>query len=100
MPINIQKLKELPEELCFSVSSAGGHQYRIYEFLKNNQQAYSPKEISDELNLENSKFVGGGYKKIFSNNISTALKKMITESLLKDKYPNLKKKGSYYWYEN
>lgn len=92
MPIKVKNIKELSEADCYSVARSQGIMTKIVDFLKrHNEEAYTPKEIFDGLTEEASS-QGIRFSKA---SIANALGRIKDNKF----FPNVKKKGIYYWYE-
>ena len=96
MPIAVKDILELNEQECY-VTLRTGAVDKIVLFLKENKNnAYSSREIAEELNKEKNKLPNKLNVKFSTNKIYYALAKLI-----KSKITNchIKKKGSFYWYQ-
>lgn len=93
MPMDVKKLKELPDELCYAYKRADGISEKILAYLIDNQgTAFTVMEIVDELKKQNVKTINDQFPK--KTTVHGALAK-----LAKGKTNQVQKKGSYYYYE-
>ena len=124
MPININTLKSLSEDLCYIKHGASSslREYLIKYLKENKDKAYSVTELvpifrafRDNMlviyNAELSKIDADDddlaeqralHKKLIINDGGSRIKAKIFNSLkteLNFPFPRIKKKGSYYWYE-
>ena len=90
MPIEIKKLDELDISECY-ISGSNGVAEKLIYFLKiNKENAYTMKEICEEYNKNLTI-----NKKKSQATLYNILKRIID----KKKCKNIKKKGSFYYYE-
>lgn len=89
MPIKVDDIKKLDEELCFVSTRSNLDMVTITVFLqKNKEKAFTQKEILNGINLE----LELEQKKITKNSIYIAMQILNETNLIQNK-------GSYYWYE-